>query len=154
MRFEGKQNYFPREVFIFVAIQVEKAVYLMTVFLFKFSTTYKTNHFTEQHFFLLAYQGVSRELWDTRFLNAMGFDKTGEFLENAGDPDIKEEISSFEAGSSGNFYVQRLQSYFLPTSNGDYIFDLTCSVGCYVFIDDVYINLFHYDGDINLKWSR
>jgi hypothetical protein len=105
-------------------------------------------------FFLIAYQGVSRKVWDTRSSAIPGYYGTTEFLENAGDPDIYEELTSFEAGPSGNFYVQELQSYFLATSSGDYNFYLTCAVECFLFIDDVDVGFWDKYGNINSKWSR
>jgi hypothetical protein len=103
---------------------------------------------------LLAHQGVSREQWDVRFLSIRGNGETEDFVANAPAPDVKEEISSFQAEHSGQFYVQRLQAYFLATSNGDYNFIMTCSLGCYMYIDDVYIDFSSYDGDTNSKWTR
>ena len=76
-----------------------------------------------------------------------------DFVENAPEPDFKEEISEFEMERSGHFYVQRLQTYFLATSDGDYKFYMTCSVKCYLYIDDAYIFMDYY-ANIVSRWTR
>ncbi|XP_028392974.1 uncharacterized protein LOC114517441 isoform X2 [Dendronephthya gigantea] len=101
-----------------------------------------------------AEQGVSRELWDVSLKGNVYVSRsnTENVVKNEGEADFSEERDNFEIESFGKFYVQRLQGYFLATSNGQYRFYLSCRERCYLYMDDVY-QFGDHDTWIDSKWS-
>ena len=57
-------------------------------------------------------------------------------MENPPPPDITEKIAEFATPEFGIYYLQRLQAYFLATSDGSYNLQLDCEWECFLYIDD------------------
>ena len=86
--------------------------------------------------FILDPEGISRDVWSTRFyiLKNIG-DITG-FMGRFPQPDHQDVLTKFEVPDYGRNYLQRLQAYFLAPESGQHFFYMACSRQCFFFLDD------------------
>ena len=88
--------------------------------------------------FLPAPQGISRDVWNTRFYALEFPDKLPDFIDRFPVPDHNDVLTTFEVPEYGHYYLQRLQSYLLAPISGSYSFYLACSGQCSFYLADIY----------------
>jgi hypothetical protein len=86
----------------------------------------------------LAQQGISRDVWSTRFYILTEMSHVNKFMDRFPQPDHRDILTEFEVPDYGHHYMQRLQAYFLTPETGWYNFYMACSQHCFFYQDHLY----------------